>query len=137
MTGLKRTLFVIGAVQLVLGLVFLVPGLFAAMVGFSDAPEWTNWLFAMFGARALGFSYGMFFAARNPEPHMTWIRAMIGVQAIDWVATVVYLFAGAVTIAQVTTAAFLPVVFVTILGRYVSGPASDKMSSSDAATVDA
>lgn len=137
MTILKRTLFVIGAVQLVLGLMFLVPGLFAEMVGFGDAPEWTNWLFAMFGARALGFSYGMFLAARNPEPHMPWIRAMIGVQVIDWVATVVYLFAGAVTIAQVTTATFLPVVFVVILGRYVFGPASDKTSSSGTATVDA
>ncbi|MEA2000405.1 MAG: hypothetical protein U9N84_00745 [Actinomycetota bacterium] len=71
----------------------------------------------MFGARALGFAYGMFHAARNPETHLEWIRAMIGIQAIDWIATIGYLVTGAVTMAQVTTAAFLPILFILILSR--------------------
>ena len=113
----KRTLVVIGVVQLVLGVAMLVPDLFQRMMGLDEAPEWVNWLFAMFGARAVGFGYGMLVAARNPAQNMTWIRAMIGVQAIDWVATLAYLATGAVTLAQVTTAAFLPVVFIVILSR--------------------
>ena len=37
---------------------------------------------------------------------------MIAVQALDWVGTVVNLVAGTVTLGQVATASFLPVVFV-------------------------
>ncbi len=122
MTLLKRTLVVIGIVQLVLGVMFLVPGLFASAVGLEEAPGWVDWLFAMLAARALGFAYGMFLAARNPRRHLAWIRAMIGIQAIDWVATITYLITGAVTFAQVTTAAFLPLVFIVILGRYSPEP---------------
>jgi hypothetical protein len=116
----KAALAVIGVVQLALGVIFLVPGLFASIIGLETAPEWVDWLLAMFGARALGFAYGMFLAARNPGRHVGWIRAMIGIQAIDWVATLSYLAAGAVTLAQVTTAAFLPVAFIVILWRGLS-----------------
>lgn len=119
MGALKWTLIVIGVAQLVLGIIFLVPGLFASILGLEDTPEWVNWMFAMFSARAIGFAYGMFLAARNPAANLSWIKAMIGVQAFDWLATVGYLLTGAVTIAQVTTAAFLPVVFIVILGRSV------------------
>jgi len=125
-TTLKTTLSVIGAIHLALGTVFLVPGLFASMMGLEDAPGWVDWLFAMFAARALGFAYGMFLAARNPAQNQPWIRAMIGIQAIDWVATLAYLITGAVTIAQVTTAAFLPLVFIVILGRYSLRPPADE-----------
>ncbi len=117
MTTLKRTLSVIGIVQLALGVMFLIPGLFARMIGLEAAPAWVDWMFAMLAARALGFAYGMLLAARDPRPHLSWIRAMIGVQAIDWLATITYLVIGAVTLAQVTTAAFLPVVFMVILLR--------------------
>lgn len=119
---LKATLVFIGVVQLALGIVFLVPGLFASTMGFEAAPEWVNWQFAMLGARFLGFAFGMFVASRNPRRHITWIQAMIGVQAIDWIGTIAYLATGAVTIAQVTTAAFLPVVFIVVLGRFVLSP---------------
>ena len=40
---------------------------------------------------------------------------MIGIQAVDWFATIAYLLTGTVAIAQVSTAAFLPVVFVAVL----------------------
>lgn len=117
MKTLKVTLIIIGVVQLTLGIMFLVPGLFASTMGLEEAPGWVDWLFAMFAARAIGFSYGMFLAARNPARNLSWIKAMIGIQAIDWVATIAYLITGTVTIAQVTTAAFLPLVFIVILGR--------------------
>lgn len=87
------------------------------MIGLESGPAWADWMFAMLAARALGFAFGMFLAARNPRPHLSWIRAMIGVQAIDWLATITYLITGAVTMAKVTTAAFLPLAFMVILLR--------------------
>lgn len=126
MTLLKVTLWVLAAVQLVLGIVFLVPGLFEEVMGLDPAPEWVNWMFAMLAARALGFAFGMAVAARHPHRHPTWIIAMIGVQAVDWLATIAYLVTGAVTLAQVTTAAFLPVVFIVVLTRGLISPAENR-----------
>ncbi len=122
MRVLKATLIFIGLIQVVLGIIMIaLPNGFATASGFAEAPPWVNWLLAMFGARALGFGVGMFAASRNPVKHRSWIQAMVGVQAIDWVATLAYLGAGAVTLAQVSTAAFLPVVFLVVLGRYLFG----------------
>lgn len=123
---LKATLYLIAVIQLALGLVLLVPDLYANVFGLETAPAWTGWLLAMFGARALGFGFGIALAARDPGSHRSWIAAMVGVQAIDWLATLAYLATGAVTLAQVTTAAFLPLLFILVLGRHLAatrGPA--------------
>jgi hypothetical protein len=123
MSVLKVTLRIIGVVQFVFGVMFiLVPGVYASAVGLQVAPRWAYWLFAMMGARFLGFGYGMFVAARSPARHWHWIAAMIPIQAIDWIATLFYLFTGAVTLAQVTTAAFLPILFIVVLvSRFPAG----------------
>ncbi len=120
MSQLKITLYVIAAAQVVLGLLFLlVPGQAADVLGLEPAaPDWVAWLFAMMAARFLGFGFGMAWAARHPDQAASWVDAMIGVQALDWLATVAYLAAGDVTLSQVTTASFLPVVFVVALVRY-------------------
>ncbi|MCA9910444.1 MAG: hypothetical protein KC519_17425, partial [Anaerolineae bacterium] len=113
---LRSTLIVIGVVQLMFGLIFiLVPGQFATFFNLPTAPEWVNWLFAMMGARFAGYAAGMFLAARDPPKHRSWIPIMIGIQSIDWLATIFYLLNGAVTLAQVTTAAFLPLIFIAVL----------------------
>ena len=57
---------------------------------------------------------------------------MIGIQAVDWIGTIAYLVTGAVTITQVTTAAFLPVVFIVILGRFALSPEAHVSDSQDA-----
>jgi hypothetical protein len=113
---LRITLGTIGVVQLILGVVFLfLPEQFASVLGLTVTPTWVPWMFAMFGARALGFAYGMFLAMRNPESHRDWIGAMIAVQALDWIATVWFVLQGAVTIPQVSGAAFLPIIFILVL----------------------
>jgi hypothetical protein len=116
---LKLTLYLIAAFQLGLGVLFLLPGVFADLMGLEQAPPWTAWLFAMFGARAMGFGYGMVLAARDPFGNRSWIVAMVAVQGIDWLATLVYLATGAVTLAQVTTAAFVPLLFIFVLARHL------------------
>lgn len=118
----KPTLFtravitVIAVVQLALGIVFILfPGQFARTLGLPEAPGWTEWIFGQFGARSLGFAYGMWLVLRDARRHASWIKAMIAVQAIDWVATALALAAGNVTLANVATAPFLPVLFVIVL----------------------
>ena len=103
-------------VQLVLGVVFtFAPQAFAHALGLPPAPAWTDWMFAQFGARALGFAYGMRLALRDPRANAGWLRAMVLVQAIDWLGTLAALFAGKVTWLQTSTAPFLPVLFVVVL----------------------
>lgn len=60
--------------------------------------------------------------SRHPDASRTWIAAMLAIQAIDWVVTVKYLALGIVSFAQISTASFLPVLFV--VGLLVSFPRS-------------
>lgn len=112
----QAVFLLIAIVQIILGVVFVVtPHAFPNMFGLAPAPGWTDWIFAQFGARALGFGYGMWLVLRDPHRNAGWIRAMIGVQIIDWIGTVLALMAGNVTLSQVTTAPFLPILFVAVL----------------------
>lgn len=117
MRPLRITLVVIGTFQLILGALFLAaPAATAGVFGLSpQAPPWVHWLLAMMAARFLGYAYGMFVAARRPIEGRTWIDTMIVIQAVDWAATLLYLSRGDVTLQQVTTAAFMPVLFIAAL----------------------
>lgn len=117
MRPLRITLVTVGVFQLVLGASFLVaPSGAAALLGLRPAaPGWANWLFAMMAVRFLGYAYGMLAAARDPLRHTAWIDVMIVIQAADWLATLGHLAAGDVGLRQVSTAAFMPVVFVAAL----------------------
>lgn len=115
--GTRAVIIFIAIVQIILGVLFLVsPGAFAASLGLPPAPAWTDWMFAMFGARALGFAFGMLVAQRDIARHASWLSAMIVVQALDWIATILALVQGKVTLAQVSTAPFLPILFIAVLG---------------------
>ena len=108
----------IAVVQFLLGGLFLAaPAQTAALLGLSVAPRWTAWLFGMMAARFLGYGYGMLVAARAPEQNRSWIVSMMAIQAIDWLVTAIYLYTNAVTLAQVSTAAFLPLVFIILVWR--------------------
>ncbi len=114
--ALRFTLRFIAVVQVVLGLGFLfAPEGMATALGLAATPGWANWMFGMMAARFLGYGYGLFVAAQDPGAHLPWLRSMLVIQLIDWVVTVKYLLAGAVTLAQVNTASFLPLVFVALL----------------------
>lgn len=117
MKPFRFVLRLIAIVQCSLGTSFLLaPGPTARLLGLTpDAPGWTNWLFAMMAARFLGYGYGMWRASQQPEAALSWIDSMVGVQAMDWIGTVVYLLRGEVTLRQVTTASFLPLVFIGAL----------------------
>ncbi len=109
-------IILIAVVQIVIGVVFMIfPGAFPAALGLPPAPPWTDWMFAMLGARALGFAYGILVARRDLRANATWLIAMVIVQALDWMATIFSVFAGKVTLMQVSTASFLPLLFIAVL----------------------
>lgn len=113
---LRITLGVIAAFQLALGTMFLVaPGFYSDAVGLEPAPAWAGWMFAMFSARAFGFAVGLVLAIRDPYRHRAWIAVMIGIQAIDWIATLALVATGTLTMTQVSTAGFMPAVFIVLL----------------------
>jgi len=117
--ALRVTLYVIAAFQLVLGAAFLVsPRGTAALFGLPEAPGWTGWLFAMMAARFLGYGWGLIVAARDPAHNRAWIDSMAMIQVIDWLATVGYLASGEVTLRQVATASFVPLLFALALVRF-------------------
>ena len=131
MRPLRISLYVIGASQLFFGAGFLfLPGVVEDLFQLGpDAPSWADWLVAMLGARFLGYGAGMLAAARQPERHVAWVNTMIGVQAIDWAATLAYLVSGDLRLAQVGTAAFLPVLFVAALLWWHPRRAARKVST--------
>jgi hypothetical protein len=112
----RTTIVIIAVIQIVLGLIFILnPTSFPLLLGLPAAPPWTDWLFAMFGARALGFACGMLVSLRDIQRHASWLAAMILVQAIDWIGTLLAVHAGKVTLYQVSTASFLPILFIAVL----------------------
>lgn len=117
MRSLRFMLRFIAVVQFFFGVLFtLAPGAAGGLLGLEPtAPGWVEWLFVMMGARFLGYGVGMLVASRDPLAHQSWINTMIGIQAIDWVATVVFLLAGDLPLSHVLSALVLPVIFVAAL----------------------
>lgn len=113
---LRATLIFIALVQFLLGTAFLLaPHAAVHALGLSATPEWANWLFGQMGARFIGFGVGMLVAARNFAQAAPWIWTMIFVQAVDWIVTLKYLLAGSVSLPQVSTAPYFPVLFIMLL----------------------
>ena len=113
---LRITLVVIALAQFVAGLLYtFFPGMLAESLDLPETPQWSHWVFAVFGARCLGYAVGLILAIRNPPKYRAWIVTMVGVQAIDWIATLVYIAVGALTVAQAPLSVFMPVVFIVLL----------------------
>jgi hypothetical protein len=115
MSRLRFMLRFIGVVQFFFGILFtFAPAAAGGILGLepSATTGWVQWLFVMMGARFLGYGVGMLVAARDPLAHQSWINTMIGIQVVDWVATVGFLLAGDLPLVRVASALILPVVFV-------------------------
>jgi hypothetical protein len=117
MRPLRLSLRVIAVVQAFFGLLFLAaPAAAPDLLGLADRqPAWVDWLFAMMAARFLGYAVGMWLAARDPRRHVAWIDTMIGIQVLDWLATLAFLASGELALRNVTSAAFLPPLFIAAL----------------------
>lgn len=113
---LKWVALLIGLAQLALGFGYVfAPTALNAQLGLTGAPDWTSWMFSMVGARFLALGYGMILVFRNPVANRAWVNAFIGVQAIDWLVTLAYVIGGVMPLEQVSSASFLPLLYVLVL----------------------
>lgn len=116
MNKLKTLLRIIGVVQLILGIGFLVaPSPFLVLMGLSAPAPDNNYMFGMLAARLLAYGFGMFAIARAPEENQFWINNMILIQIIDLAAGLFYTFTGVVNIANALFPMFNATVFIVLL----------------------
>jgi hypothetical protein len=116
MRKLKVLLGVIGVVQIVLGLGFLLaPAVFMETMGFSAPAADNNYMFGMLAARFLAYGLGMFVVARAPEANRFWIQNMIGIQVIDLAVGLFYTATGTVSLVNAVFPMFNATVFIVLL----------------------
>lgn len=116
LTVLKVVLGIVGAIQVVFGLAYLfMPAQFNQALGFSPVLPWTDYMARIAGARFLALAFGMYLAFRDPRKHITWIQAMIFVQAVDFFAALYATLSGAAAFGQMASAIILPFLWAVLL----------------------
>lgn len=113
---IKVLLRVIGAVQLVLGLLYLfMPIGFLAIMGHSAPEADIAYPLGMLAARFLAYGVGMFFIAIKPEKQLFWINNMILIQVLDLAVGIFYTAIGTVGLAQSGFPMFNAALFILLL----------------------
>jgi len=94
---LKIFLVIVGIVQLVLGVAYLlVPQQFLAAMGHSPTAADINYPLGMLAARFLAYGIGLLVMARTPERHAFWIVNMVFIQSVDLAVGMFYTLTGVV-----------------------------------------
>jgi hypothetical protein len=113
---LRVLLRVIGAVQLILGVLYLlVPMQFLALMGHSVPAADVAYPLGMLAARFLAYGAGMFYVARAPEKQHFWIDNMIFIQAMDLAVGVYYTATGVIGIELSRLPMFNATLFIILL----------------------
>lgn len=113
---LKVLLYVIGVVQVVLGLFYLfAPQALLGMMGHSIPKSDIGYPLGMLAARFLAYGVGMFFIAGQPEQGRFWIGNMIFVQAVDLAAGIFYTATGVVGLGLSGFPMFNASLFIVLL----------------------
>lgn len=100
MKKFKIVCYVIGAVQIVLGVLYLLtPSWFISWQGLTVPAENIHYPLAMFAARLLVYGAGMFAIAHKPQQNKFWLDGMIGIQLIDLIAGIYYTSQGIISLA--------------------------------------
>lgn len=100
MRKLKYLMTVVGAIQLILGVLYLLaPHQMLAWMGHSAIANDIAYPLGMLAARFLGYGALLILAARNPERHRPLILGMVAIQLIDLGVGAFYTLNGTVTIS--------------------------------------
>lgn len=95
---LKAFLMIVGVVQIVLGILYLVfPHEFLRSMGHTIPMDDINYPFGMLAARFLAYGAGMFVIAKAPGEHRFWIANMVFVQLVDLGVGIFYTLNGTIT----------------------------------------
>lgn len=94
---LRIFLRVVGAIQLILGLFYLLaPMQFLHLIGHSTPAADIAYPLGMLAARFLAYGVGMFVIAQDPGKYRFWILNMIFIQIVDFMAGIWYTLHGVV-----------------------------------------
>lgn len=116
MNKLKVLLWIIGAVQIVLGLGLLfAPAMLIEAMGLSEVPSDAYYLLGMLAARFLAYGVGMFYISRDPAKHIFWIRNMLYIQVIDLAVGIFYTINGTLALATSAFPMFNAALFSALL----------------------
>jgi hypothetical protein len=84
MKKLHWLLYIVGAIQVVLGIGYLVaPDLFLQQIGHSTPAADLHYPLGMLASRFIAYGIALFIIARDPARHVLWLHIMILIQAID------------------------------------------------------
>ena len=116
MKKIQTLLRVIGIVQLILGVLYLVmPIQFLSLMGHTAPANDVAYPLGMLAARFLAYGAGMLFIARKPQEYKFWVNNMILVQAIDLAVGLFYTITGNVTLMMSGFPMFNATVFIVLL----------------------
>jgi len=125
MKKLNVLLYLIGIVQLVLGLLYLfLPMQFLAMMGHSTPETDISYPLGMLAARFLAYGIGMIFIARAPEKQSFWINNMILIQMIDLAVGIFYTATGVIGLELSAFPMFNATLFIILLTLWRPKPAA-------------
>ena len=100
MKKLGYLLRLVGAIQIILGLAYLLaPGMFLHTMGHSSPQPDIYYPLGMLAARFIAYGIAMFVIASAPARHVLWINIMILIQAIDLGVGIFYTGIGVVPIS--------------------------------------
>ncbi len=97
---LKVFLMIVGVVQIVLGILYLVfPHEFLHSMGHTVPMDDINYPFGMLAARFLAYGAGMFVIAKAPNENRFWIMNMVFIQLVDLTVGIFYTLNGTITLS--------------------------------------
>lgn len=100
MKKMSLLLRIVGAIQVVLGILYLLlPGVLLASMGHSIPAPDLQYPLAMLASRFIAYGAALLIIARNPAEHALWIDIMILIQGIDLAAGVFYTAVGVVDLS--------------------------------------
>ena len=116
MKKLRILLRVVGAIQIVLGLFYLLaPAFFLESIGHSIPADDIFYPLGMLASRFLVIGVVFIYIARDPVQHRLWIIAMIFIQLIDLAVGVLYTATGVVELSDSLFPMFNAVWIATLL----------------------
>ncbi len=96
---LKVLLWIVGVVQIVLGVFYLFfPHFLLRSMGHSLPAADLNYPLGMLAARFLAYGIGMFVISQNPPAHRFWINNMVFIQIVDLAVGLYYTFNGTLSL---------------------------------------
>lgn len=97
---LRILLIIVGVVQIVLGVLYLVfPQEFLHSMGHTLPMDDINYPFGMMAARFLAYGAGMFVIAKAPYEHRFWVINMVFIQIIDLAVGIFYTLNGTISLS--------------------------------------